>query len=222
MQFKIASVDAFIINFSKEISLETSHKVKFYFEEVKQLKGIVDLVPSYTTLLITFDIFETSFDDLKAAILKIVYENSSAILNNKRIIVPVFYDLEVGYDLERIANYHNISIKEVISYHTSLEYNVFAIGFAPGFAYLGEVSENIAMARLSSPRKLVPKGSVAIADKQTAIYPEDSPGGWNIIGRTPFKMFDKKLESLSPVSMGDTIIFKSVGKQEFLDLGGVI
>lgn len=219
MHFKVASVDSFVIEFSSVISIETSHKIKYYFDLLNSCEEVVDVVPSYTTLLVTFNIFKTSYQDLQEKILAITYE-SSRCFKGKGITIPVYYGKEVGLDLERIATFHKITIDEIITKHTSKPYTVFTIGFAPGFAYLGEVEEKIAMARLESPRKIIPKGSVAIADRQTAIYPQNSPGGWNIIGRTPFKMFDKSLESLCPVSMGDEIVFESICKEKYLELGG--
>ena len=96
------------------------------------------------------------------------------------------------------------------------------LDFLPGFAYLGKIDEKIAMPRVITPRKLVPKGSVAIADFQTAVYPKDSPGGWNIIGKTTFEFFDKNLKNLSPLSVGDKIKFNPISKKEFLALGGVL
>jgi len=219
MHFKLASVDSFIIEFASTISIETSREVKHYFEVIKSFEEVIDCVPSYTTILVTFDIFKTSYKQLQEKISEINYETKKHNEGNQ-IRVPVYYGTEVGLDLERIASFHNISTNEVINTHTSKAYTVFTIGFAPGFAYLGEVDESIAMARLNSPRKLIPKGSVAIADRQTAIYPQNSPGGWNIIGRTPFEMFDKSLESLCPVSMGDEIVFESISKERYLTLGG--
>lgn len=220
MQFKLASVDSFIIEFSEHISLDISNEVKFYFEQLKTFEHIIDLTPSYTTLLVNFDMFHTSFEQLKEKIETLVYLDSDTNSEACLIEIPVYYGEEVSWDSERICSFHGISKEELIALHTQHLYNVFAIGFAPGFAYLGEVSSSIAMARLQTPRKSLPKGSVAIADTQTAIYPQASPGGWNIIGRTTFDMFDKSLSTLCPLSMGDKVQFKSISKENFLDLGG--
>ena len=222
MNFKIASVDSIVVNFSDVISLETSQKVKFYYEKVKTFEHIVDLVPSYTTLLITYDIFNSSYEEIVSTIKALTYTNKQINTNSKFFEIPVYYGLEIAIDLQRISNERNIDIEEIIKLHTSEVYNVYAIGFAPGFAYLGEVPSPIAMPRLKTPRKSIPKGSVAIADTQTAIYPNSSPGGWNIIGKTTFQMFDKTLDNLCPVSMGDKIKFKSISKEEFINSGGSI
>ena len=111
---------------------------------------------------------------------------------------------------------------EIIKLHTSKLYDVYAIGFAPGFAYLASVDEKIAIPRLDTPRKNIPKGSVAIANTQTAVYPQSSPGGWNIIGRTTFEFFDKTIDELTPVKVGDKIKFNPISKDEFIKQGGKI
>lgn len=221
MNFKIASVDSILVGFNTVISLKTSQEVKFYYEKLKSFEGIIDLVPSYTTLLITYDIYQTSFDEIKEKIEMIEYNESQDNGTFKLFEIPVYYGEEVALDLECISHFKKISKQDIIASHTSKTYNVFAIGFAPGFAYLGEVSEKIAMARLETPRKMVAKGSVGIADTQTAIYPQKSPGGWNIIGSTLFDMFDKTIEELCPMSMGDKVKFKEICKEEYLDQGGV-
>jgi KipI family sensor histidine kinase inhibitor len=113
-----------------------------------------------------------------------------------------------------------LSVEQVIEIHQSIEYRVYAIGFAPGFAYLGEVDERIAAPRLATPRKKVPKGAVAIADRQTAVYPAQSPGGWNLIGLCPTDMFDPGAEEIMPVSVGDKVKFSAISRTDFLQLGG--
>ena len=113
-----------------------------------------------------------------------------------------------------------LTVEQVIAIHQSVEYRVYAIGFAPGFAYLGEVDERIASSRLATPRQKVPKGAVAIADRQTAVYPAISPGGWNLIGLCPTLMFDPSKEPSMPVKTGDRVVFEAISREEFIDLGG--
>ena len=108
----------------------------------------------------------------------------------------------------------------MVTLHAGVEYRVYAIGFAPGFAYLGQVDERIAAPRLATPRPRVPRGSVAIADRQTAVYPSESPGGWNLIGRCPVAMFDPAAEPAMPVTVGDRVRFEPVDRERFLALGG--
>ena len=223
MVFKIASVDSLVIYFEDEISLEVSAKVKVVYEQIKSLDAIIEIVPSYNSILITYDIFTYDFETLVELIKKSTKKSTlTKDTNSKLFEIPVYYGLEVGLDLERLSNYSKLSVEDVINLHSSIEYNVFAIGFAPGFAYLGNVDKKIAMNRLETPRKKVPKGSVAITNEQTAIYPNESAGGWNIVGRTTFNLYDKNLKDLTPLSMGDRIKFNPISKDEFLKSGGVL
>ena len=140
----------------------------------------------------------------------------SGISEEKQVItLPVLYGGENGPDLSTIAKNAGISEREVISIHESKPYLVYAIGFAPGFAYLGEVDPKIATPRLETPRQTVPKGAVAIADRQTAVYPAESPGGWNIIGICPIPMFNSLSPPYMPVSVGDTVKFESIDENHF-------
>ncbi|MFB3059599.1 MAG: allophanate hydrolase subunit 1, partial [Gammaproteobacteria bacterium] len=134
--------------------------------------------------------------------------------------LPVYYSLESGPDLEIIAKRGKISVDDVIEIHLAGEYRVYAIGFAPGFAYLGEVDERIAAPRLATPRQKVPRGAVALADRQTAVYPAQSPGGWNLIGLCPTRMFDPEQQPSMPVQVGDRIRFEAIERDEYLSLGG--
>ena len=136
------------------------------------------------------------------------------------MVLPVYYAPESGEDLESLAASTGLSTDEVIAIHSEEEYRVYAIGFAPGFAYLGQVDERIAAPRLATPRQRVPRGAVAIADRQTAVYPAVSPGGWNLIGRCPVRMFDPEANPSMPVAVGDRVRFEPVNRQRFLDLGG--
>lgn len=221
MEIKLASVDSVIVYFDNKISLDVSFRVKQYLEEIKKLEGIIDIVPSYTSILITYDIFIYSYENLVSILEKIKVNNVSSN-DNKIVEIPVYYGEEVGLDLKRISEEKNLSIKEIIDIHSSGSYRVYAIGFAPGFAYMGEVDKRININRLENPRKTIPKNSLAIANEQTAIYPQSSPGGWNIIGKTTIEMFDKSLANLCPVNVGDEVKFYSISKEEFLKQGGVL
>jgi len=225
MEIKLASVDSVIIYFSDTISKKTSLEVKSAYKLLKSLgdKNLIEIVPSYTSILITYDIFKYNFEEIQSFLkkllkdLKIEKESTLEIIN-----VDVYYGEEVGLDLQRVADKANISVEEVIEIHSSKIYDVFAIGFLPGFAYMATVDERIVTSRLESPRKKIPKGSVAIADTQTAIYPQNSPGGWNILGKTTFELFDKTLESLSPITIESRIKFNPISKELFLKQGGVL
>ena len=224
MIFKIASVDSLIIYFGEEINQDISSKVRNAFSSIKELndEALIEVIPSYSSIFITFDIFKYDYNSLKQKLISIINLDETFEKNEEIITIDVYYGSEVGFDLEHISNSSNLSIDEIIQLHSNKLYDVYAIGFLPGFAYLGNVDKKIAMPRLSSPRKVIPKGSVAIADTQTAVYPQNSPGGWNIIGKTAMQLFDKNLQTLSPLSMGKKIKFNSISKEEFLKQGGVL
>ncbi len=225
MKIKIASVDSVIIYFGEFISKDISNKVKSVYAYLKSLENdsFIEIIPSYTSILIKYDIFRYDFSSitsfLKSELKNIKDEDFSS---NKLIEIDIFYSTEVGFDLQRVASNANISIEELIKIHSSKIYDVYTIGFLPGFAYLALVDEKIITPRLKTPRKKIPKGSVAIADSQTAVYPCDSPGGWNIIGRTNFEFFDKSLENLSPICISSKIKFNPISKEKFIAQGGNI
>ena len=222
MKFKIASVDSLIIYFGDIIDEQIALNVKKTCLCLKKLKikGIIEIIPSYTSIFISFDIFKYDFQTLSELIKKSINLESNESFEEKVITIDVYYGQEVALDLLDMSLKTNLSIEKIIEIHSSKFYDVFAIGFLPGFAYLASVDERIALPRLSTPRKQIPKGSVAIADTQTAVYPQNSPGGWNIVGRTAMELFDKKLEKLSPLSVGDKVKFNPISKAEFLGQGG--
>lgn len=224
MQFQVASANAIMLYFGDVISLENSLKVQSAYEHLKQakLEGVIDLVPSYTSLMVSYDLFVHDRLSIQTALSNLLKETQaiSQRKQTKRVQIPVCYDL--GLDLERIATLKELSTQDVIQLHTQQIYRVYTVGFAPGFAYLASVDERIASPRLETPRSMIPKGSVAIADTQTAVYPEASPGGWNIVGRTAVQMFDTSLERLCPVQMGDEVEFVAISKKEYLSQGGIL
>ena len=225
IKYKIASVDSIIVYFSNSISKESVDLVQHNYALLKDSKdsGIIDITPSYTSILIRFDL-EKYDSDLFTKYLKetISLELKEEGQEGKLVEIPMYYSEEVGFDLDRISKLSNLSIKEVIELHSSTIYRVYTIGFLPGFAYLGEVDTKIATPRLDTPRAKIPKGSLGIADNQSAIYPIQSPGGWNIIGRTYLDMFDKNLDGFSYLSIGDRVKFRAISRDEFLKHGGVI
>jgi KipI family sensor histidine kinase inhibitor len=185
---------------------------------------LVDLVPSYASLLVIYDPFKTDHHAVRKAIRKALNtpidpdSNQSARL----VTLPVYYSIESGPDLQSLADNAGLTIEDVITIHQQSEYRVYAIGFAPGFAYLGELDPRIAAPRLATPRQKVPRGAVAIADRQTAVYPAESPGGWNLIGLCPQLMFDPSLEPSMPVQVGDRVRFKAIDRETYLDMGGLL
>lgn len=215
--------EALIIRFGRRIERQITPRIRNLSERIAALNihGLLDQVPAYTTLTLHFDLRRTSYQALRAQIKPLLNDLTEIDqVGGKQIIIPVCYHPDLGPDLERIAHYHQITIDEVIERHCQQSYQVYAIGFAPGFAYLGEVADDLATPRLETPRTVVPAGSVAIADRQTAVYPVDTPGGWNIIGRTAMPMFDRNQPGLCPLQIGDEVQFRPVSQAEFIKAGG--
>ncbi|ARN72851.1 5-oxoprolinase subunit PxpB [Oceanicoccus sagamiensis] len=182
---------------------------------------LIDLIPSYASLTVIYNALKTDHFHMLAAIKDLLADTVNAESGEGSLItLPVYYSLESGPELESIAERAELSIEQVIDLHQQQEYRVYAIGFAPGFAYLGEVDQQIASPRLSTPRQKVPRGAVGIADQQTAVYPAESPGGWNLIGLCPQRMFDPKAQPTMPVAVGDRVRFEAINRDQFLTLGG--
>jgi KipI family sensor histidine kinase inhibitor len=182
---------------------------------------LVDLVPSYDSLLVIFDALGTDHFHVAQRVRETLRSAQDVETETGELVsIPVCYDETCGPDLAALAARAGLGIEDVIALHSATEYRVYAIGFAPGFAYLGEVDERIAAPRLSTPRERVPRGAVAIADRQTAVYPAASPGGWNLIGRSPTRMFDPGASPPMPVRVGDRVRFTPVDRATYLALGG--
>lgn len=189
--------------------------------ELGEIPGITDVVPAYSTLMVYYDPAVIGYSMLVEEISRLIPEEQNhgrKIHRNKTVIIPVFYGGEYGPDLEHIAAAKNLSGEDVVKIHCGAVYYVYMIGFLPGYPYLGFVDQRIAVGRRSEPRQVVPAGSVGIAGRQTGIYSLNSPGGWQIIGRTPVKLF--KAESNEFLLMvGDKVIFRPVGdKVRFSDI----
>ncbi len=226
----VAGENALIVYFSDKVDTQVAARIKTCSSAIRLALGLhlIDLIPSYGSILVIYDSLLTDHFAVSKAIHTVAGASSiqasalSASHDGKLITLPVYYSLESGPDLKSLAENAGLSIDQVIEIHQAIEYRVYAIGFAPGFAYLGEVDERIAAPRLATPRLKVPRGAVAIADRQTAVYPAESPGGWNLVGLCPTPMFDAKADPIMPVSTGDRVVFKAIGKQEFIDLGGTL
>jgi len=206
-----------LVELGDEISPAVNQRVQELFTAIDRhrSKGILDLVPSYRSLLMIYDPLCISLDEIKAGI-KDIWNNpdQSRLPQPQTVKIPVVYGGERGPDLQQVALYHDLTPQEVIGFHTGPTYRVYMIGFTPGYPYLGEVLDAIATPRRETPRTLVPKGSVGIAQKQTGIYSVDSPGGWQIIGWTPVKLFDPDGQPPSHLVMGDRVQFYAITEQE--------
>ncbi|WP_296058504.1 5-oxoprolinase subunit PxpB [uncultured Amphritea sp.] len=223
IRIEIAGENALIIYFGEKTDPRVSSQVQQAVTILEtELSGkLIDMVPSYASLLVIYDQLATDHLEIRSGIRKVLSQlGESDNREGNLVILPAYYSTESGPDLEALAQRADLSTEEVIKIHSEMEYRVYAIGFAPGFAYLGEVDERIAAPRLSTPRTRVPRGAIAIADRQTAVYPAVSPGGWNLIGLCPTRMFNPEAEPTMPVQVGDRIRFNPISRDEFFALGG--
>jgi KipI family sensor histidine kinase inhibitor len=229
LKVAVAGENSLIIYFGDTTEPEISAQVQQASKKLAAALGdlIIDQVTSYASLLLIFDPLRVDQYAVRQVINQTLKSNDevSASGNSSSqacLELPVYYSEESGPELQLISKNSGLSVDEVIALHQNLTYRVYAIGFAPGFAFLGQVDERIASPRLSTPRLKVPCGAVGIADRQTAIYPGISPGGWNLIGLCPTRMFDPEATPTMPVSVGDEVRFKAISKDEFHALGGEI
>jgi len=209
---------ALIAELGDKISPEVNQRVRelaLVLEE-DPIEGVVEIVPTYRSLLIIYDPLRVHLtallhriEGLRKKIARI------KIPEPKTVEIPVLYGGEYGPDLEWVAQYHKITAQDVIRLHLAPLYQVYMIGFTPGFPYMGELPEQLATPRRKTPRTLIPAGSVAIAQRQTGIYPVASPGGWQIIGRTPLKLFNPTKSPPTLLEMGDRVKFFSITEEEF-------
>lgn len=231
-KYKIVLVDAgdsaVSIRFPQEISPKINREVIFYHHCILdgigtgKLHGVLDVIPSYSAILVVFDLSITDGEIIKDSLQDILEESLNRSVSSdssKHIVeIPVLYGGEYGPDLETVSTHSGLSPEDIIAIHTAPEYPVYMIGFLAGFPYLGGMDSRIATPRLDSPRLSVPEGSVGIADRQTGIYPVETPGGWQIIGRTPLKLYNPYGENPFLVSPGDSIKFISVTEEEYSKL----
>jgi KipI family sensor histidine kinase inhibitor len=216
--YHIMGDKSLLVELGDDISFKVHLEVRalFWALQAESIEGLVDIVPSYRSLLLIFDPLRLPLPLLK----EIVERNLAAdkrrqLPEPKKIRVPVVYGDEYGPDLAWVADYLKTTPKEVIHYHASVTYRVYMIGFTPGYPYLGEVPDAIVVPRRQTPRTSVPRGSVGIAQQQTGIYPVESPGGWQIIGRTPINLFDPTQQPPTRLEMGDLVKFYAISADDW-------
>jgi KipI family sensor histidine kinase inhibitor len=182
----------------------------------ENLHGVVETVPAYCSLLVVYDPLRAAPGALAQQIKGLCdFDDADGSEATRRMIeIPVVYGGEAGPDLEDVAAYHDLTGEDIIRLHSSTVYRVYMIGFTPGFPYMGELPQALDTPRRDTPRTHIPKGSVAIAQRQTGIYPVVSPGGWQIIGRTPLELFDPLQDKPSLLGMGDEVRFVPISAEE--------
>ena len=212
-----------VCDFGDEVNREINSNVIKLFNYVKKevlkgnLKGILNYTPSYNKLIINFDLEKINSTKIIDFLKSVDFSKLNLTYNSKKWTIPICYDFEL--DLEDISKTLKINRDEIINFHLNTNFFVYMVGFIPGHPFMGDLNSKLFLNRLKTPRVKIPAGSVGIVEKFCNIYPYESPGGWNIIGRTPIKLFNTQNESkpclLSP---GDTVKFKKISKEEFKKL----
>ena len=212
---------ALYCDFGNDVNQKTNIKVIKYFENInkKNIDGIINLTPSYNKLIISFDLNVVNFTELKKKIEDIEISESYIRQDQKIIKIPTCCDDEFALDIERLSLKLNLTKKEILETYLNKEYFCYMTGFIAGMPFLGDIDKKIRLERLETPRVKVPRGAVGITEQFTNIYTFESPGGWNILGSTPIKIFDQKNEK-QPILInpGDRVLFYEINKKEYIKL----
>lgn len=222
-----AGESAFMIKFGTKISKKIHKRILGYLQAIEAdndlMKGIIDLVPSYADLMVYYNPLVFTYQEIlqqlkeKEKSIKLVVSAKSRVVD-----IPVCYGGEYGEDIGFVASHNNLTIPQVIQMHTKPKYLVYMLGFTPGFSYLGGLDKDIATPRRNEPRTRIPAGAVGIAGNQTGIYPIESPGGWQLIGQTPLRLFGAQNESPVLLRAGDTIHFQPITTAEFSEIAKAV
>ena len=207
-----------LLEFGDEISREINEKVRrmALAIQAEAIEGIIETIPTYRSLLIIYNPVILPMEDLKKRLKRIEGGLQQTPLPEPKLTrIPVVYGGNYGPDLEEVAKYLHVFPEEVVQLHCSKPYLIYMIGFMPGYPYMGELPQALVTPRLKTPRLLVPKGSVAIAQRQTGIYSMESPGGWQILGRTPVELFHPEKDPPALLQMGDFVQFYQISEKEF-------
>ena len=207
-------------DFGDEVNKKTNKEViklfNFIQESVnsKKIKGILNYTPSYNKLIINFELGEIKSKEIIEFIKGSDYSKTTLSEKNKIVEIPICYDEEFALDIKRLEEKTKLSFKEIVNEHLNTDFFVYMIGFVPGQPFLGDLNKSLYHDRLDTPRVKIKKGSVGIVEKFCTIYTFESPGGWNIIGKTPLDLFNINKKNTSVLSPGDTVKFKSITKKD--------
>ena len=220
MRFLFQGETGIVVELGNEIDPVINTQVHALSRRIERtLSPMIDaVIPTYRSLLVIFDPLQISRLELISKIQTIADEmkaDSVKTTDSQVVVIPTLYGGDAGPDLEFVASHNNLTAEEVIRIHSSVAYRIYMIGFTPGFPYLGGMSEKIAAPRLNTPRTKIQAGSVGIAGTQTGLYPVESPGGWQLIGRTPLKVFNPLSQQPFLYSAGDFLKFESISASEF-------
>lgn len=218
VRFLLTGDTSVAVEFGNEIHPAINARIRAFNIAIREsgIRGIVETVPTYRSLMVHYDPGIILYDALVAKLKKLLGELDQITIPPSEVLeIPVLYGGEYGPDLAFVAEHAGKTAEEVIQIHTSTEYLIYMLGFTPGFTYLGGMSEEIATPRLQTPRVKIDAGSVGIAGSQTGVYPIDSPGGWQLIGRTPVKMYNPDRENPILPQAGQYIKFYAIDEAEF-------
>jgi inhibitor of KinA len=235
VRFQVASDQGLIIYFDtpakksgakaphlqNQITIEAHERVRrlLRLAELQPIAGVRNLHPAYCSLLVKFDAMKLRHEELEEILLGYVERMQRVALPDPRLVeIPVCYGGEHGPDLKDVAELHRMTTDRTTELHASVTYIVYFLGFVPGFAYLGDVAEDLVTPRLATPRRSVPAGSVGIAGRQTGVYPVSTPGGWRLLGRTPVKLFQPERAEMSLLAIGDRVRFVPISSEQFARL----
>ncbi len=209
---------ALVMEFANEISKEVNARIRQTTKAIEKIEGVIEVLPTYRSITIFYRPDQIAYDELVTKLQTIKEGNEEGDSLSRRIEIPTVYGGEYGPDLAYVAQHASLSEEEVIRIHTGTDYLVYMLGFSPGFTYLGGLDEQIATPRLESPRVKIPAGSVGIAGSQTGMYPSESPGGWQLIGRTPLKLYDPAKEPPVFIQAGDYIRYVAITESEYAEI----
>lgn len=228
VDYEIAGVDSLLMRFGSEPNAPLVAHIGAVSKAIQhQLSEMVfDVIPSYTTLMVVYDHRLVRFDALVERLKNLITaceiqtDSATNTFSGQTVRLPVCYDPAFAPDIIALSQRLSLSCDEIVRLHSQQSYRVYAIGFSPGFGYLGHVNPLLQVPRLTTPRTAVPAGSVAIAEAYSAVYPQETPGGWWLIGRCPLRLFDKARTPLNLLSVGDEVIFDPISADTHAQLQG--
>ena len=216
-RFLAAGDTALVIEFGETADRETSERVLALAEALgaRAMPGVAELVPTFRSLMVHYDPLRLDAAELEAEIVPLLGHLGAVRQEARHFTLPAVYGGALGPDLAEVAERTGLSQDDVVRLHTSVVYHVYALGFLPGYPYMGDGPEALSLPRRETPRVRVPRGSVCIAFRQAGVYSLESPGGWHLLGRTPVRLFDPRRANAVLLAPGDKVTFKAIPLDEF-------